>query len=556
MPVPVLNHGSVVYNNKIYIFGGDTIDQNEYPVSFVQEYDPLTNSWRLLENMPFPISNFVCQKVDNFVYLIGGYLSSSRLSEDVWRFNLDDLKEGCKEVVILEPSKPFAVGDTFAMYLKCGFSDGNIIWSSDNEEVAIASVDGVISCLAEGTTKISVTLNDGESSDSYLLTVIAPSTWKQMKSIPQATSWYGSCIDTVSEKAYFFGGQAPSPSDAVSLISTTQIYDFKTDTWSSGANMPKPASALSAEMVNGKIYLIGEYMNPPQLTNVLEYDPVNDIWTIKEFLPEIFWAHGSCVYNGLIYSFGGREVPFNLINTTRTYNPLTDTWNDLQDMPYKRDNPAVCVYKDEIYLFGGNPSLKYTPSTNTWTELNAGECDILAYATPIIDGNRIILFGGYKEGSYPVPSNEIWVYYPDNDTFVRHENDMPFDRFTEGYKYNNNVYLFGGNFGNTLGSVTNEVWRFNLDSLKPMSSAVSNSNLINLNEVTIYPNPANMQITIETGIQGPYIIEITTLNGQLLLGKEVEGSEHQLNLYPYPSGVYFITLKSKDFAIARKIIKY
>jgi N-acetylneuraminic acid mutarotase len=302
-------------------------------------------------------------------------------------------------------------------------------------------------------------------------TSFAQNGWEQIADMPQATSWYGSCIDTVNEKAYFFGGQAPSPSDALSLLSTTQIYDFKTGMWSSGANMPKAASSFSAEMVNGKIYIIGEFLNPRVLTNVKEYDPVSDTWTTKAQLPEIFYAHGSCVYNGLIYSFGGRDVNFNLINTVRSYDPLTDTWNKLSDMPYKRDNPAVCVYHDEIYLFGGNPSLKYTPSTNTWTELDAGECEILAYATPIIDGNRIILFGGYKEGSYPVASNEIWGYYPDSDSFVRYPLDMPFDRFTEGYKYNNYVYLFGGHFSNRMGSVTGEVWRFDLSNIASIEPA-------------------------------------------------------------------------------------
>ena len=62
-----------------------------------------------------------------------------------------------------------------------------------------------------------------------------------------------------------------------------------------------------------------------------------------------------------------------LINTVRTYDPLTDTWNELTDMPYPRDKSAVCIYEDEIYLFGGNPSLKYTPSTDSWTEINAGD---------------------------------------------------------------------------------------------------------------------------------------------------------------------------------------
>ena len=150
MPVPVLNHGSVVYNDKIYILGGDTIDQNEFPVSFIQEYDPLTDSWRLMENMPFALSNTVIQKVDNFVYIIGGYLSSSRLSDDIWRLNLDELQEGCKEVSIREPSKSLFPGSTYTLQADVrplDFVNKTVSWSSDNEAVAkIDSITGILTC--------------------------------------------------------------------------------------------------------------------------------------------------------------------------------------------------------------------------------------------------------------------------------------------------------------------------------------------------------------------------------------------------------------------------
>ncbi len=139
--------------------------------------------------------------------------------------------------------------------------------------------------------------------------------WNRMADMKEATSWFGSCVDSVSEKAYIFGGSGPS--ETLLLYAATQIYDFKTNTWSLGTDMVNEASAFSAEMVNGKIYIIGEVLRPQTLTSVKEYDPVNDTWTEKGPLPEIFYAHGSCVYDSLIYSFGGRDDDFNLINTLK-----------------------------------------------------------------------------------------------------------------------------------------------------------------------------------------------------------------------------------------------
>ena len=75
------------------------------------------------------------------------------------------------------------------------------------------------------------------------------------------------------------------------------------------------------------------------------------------------------------------------------------------------------------------------------------------------------------------------------------------------------------------------------------------------NNIAIYPNPTNTILTIETGISDLYNIEITSQNGQLILSKEMEGTTHQLDLSSFQSGVYFITIRSKDFTTTRKIIK-
>jgi hypothetical protein len=73
--------------------------------------------------------------------------------------------------------------------------------------------------------------------------------------------------------------------------------------------------------------------------------------------------------------------------------------------------------------------------------------------------------------------------------------------------------------------------------------------------LSLFPNPINNLFTIETSSIDHYSIEITSLNGQLLLNKQVEGTTHQLDLSSFDSGVYFITIRSNDFVTKRKIIK-
>jgi len=73
--------------------------------------------------------------------------------------------------------------------------------------------------------------------------------------------------------------------------------------------------------------------------------------------------------------------------------------------------------------------------------------------------------------------------------------------------------------------------------------------------ISVYPNPVNSRLTLETGTSGRCIVEINSINGQLMLTKELEGPSHQLDLSPLQKGVYFVTVRSKDFIATRRIIK-
>jgi hypothetical protein len=60
---------------------------------------------------------------------------------------------------------------------------------------------------------------------------------------------------------------------------------------------------------------------------------------------------------------------------------------------------------------------------------------------------------------------------------------------------------------------------------------------------------------IKTSILERFDIEIASLNGQLIHSSELEGPNHQLDLSSFKKGVYFITIRSKDFVTTEKIIK-
>jgi hypothetical protein len=50
-------------------------------------------------------------------------------------------------------------------------------------------------------------------------------------------------------------------------------------------------------------------------------------------------------------------------------------------------------------------------------------------------------------------------------------------------------------------------------------------------------------------------VEITSSTGQLISSKEMDGTTLQLDLSSFEKGVYFITVRSKDFLTTLKIVK-
>jgi hypothetical protein len=74
-------------------------------------------------------------------------------------------------------------------------------------------------------------------------------------------------------------------------------------------------------------------------------------------------------------------------------------------------------------------------------------------------------------------------------------------------------------------------------------------------EVSVYPNPAYDFITIRKAYPEHMSVEITSSTGQLISSKEMDGTTLQLDLSSFEKGVYFITVRSKDFLTTLKIVK-
>jgi S-formylglutathione hydrolase len=73
--------------------------------------------------------------------------------------------------------------------------------------------------------------------------------------------------------------------------------------------------------------------------------------------------------------------------------------------------------------------------------------------------------------------------------------------------------------------------------------------------VEIFPIPTSEDIILLIGTQDPYELSITSLNGQLIKMETFRESRLTLDISSFQKGIYFITIRSRDFVTTRKIIK-
>jgi N-acetylneuraminic acid mutarotase len=210
-------------------------------------------------------------------------------------------------------------------------------------------------------------------------------TWTIKESMPTPRTSFG--IAVIENKIYIIGGTIGfnSTTQEVITCSFNQVYDPITDSWETKEPMPTNRSQLDANVVDGKIYLIGGRTGGQYTTAALNqvYDPKTDTWTTKEPIPYPVVEYASAVVDGKIYVIGGQDEfnnPMNL-DLTQIYDPETDTWIFGTSIPNVVWQAAAGATTGEmapkrIYVMGGLPQGSlygtdlnqiYDVATDTWT---------------------------------------------------------------------------------------------------------------------------------------------------------------------------------------------
>jgi N-acetylneuraminic acid mutarotase len=281
--------------------------------------------------------------------------------------------------------------------------------------------------------------------------------WTTLAPLPTPISSYRDIV-ALTGKIYYIGSNM------------TLCYDRKTNNWTQLTPPPNPIGRVFAVCQN-KIYVLGGSSEVP--THV--YDPATYTWENRTSTHETTGILHANVVNGKIYVMGGDYMrglgTYFSVSSNYVYDPQTDNWTKLADIPVGVGGYASAVLDKKIYIISGGHGYTYQwgwnpinlvqifdPTTNQWTNgtsiptavNNAKACVI----TEPSGAKRIHVIGGeleyfwYDQGYGGIDLHQ--VYDSETDTWIN-ATAMPTPRKGMGLAViYNEIYAIGGAYNGTF----------------------------------------------------------------------------------------------------------
>jgi N-acetylneuraminic acid mutarotase len=386
--------------------------------------------------------------------------------------------------------------------------------------------------------------------------------WTLLESMSTERTLHASCF--LNGKIYIIGG---AKTGMVNLGST-EVYNISLNKWTSLQNLNTTRMGHTAETVNGKIYAIGGKVGEI-ISNVEEYDPVEDTWIKKSDMPENRRLHSSCVINDTIYIIGGYSTETaQSLASCLIYIPASDSWDTIGSLNNARSSASCCLYNGKIYVFGGIESVAlemvktvevYDPNTDDWTILGSMPFS-LSFHDNILDENngQVLFFGGsYSFDAFDY-NDRIFGYNLKTSEFktmnFMHKMLCPAAELVDNY-----IYLIGGE-PIYKEVISDTVWKFNLDYLTGIKDYYAEPEF-SFSLRSVNPNPFSGSTLISYELTTPGKIQLDIYN---CLGKKINklvnevqypgNYEVEWNAEGIKSGIYFCRLQVDSYSQTQKLI--
>ena len=264
-----------VIDGKLYVFAG--FGDQKGPVARSDVYDPATNSWTRIADMPRRLTHAGTVADGRDVYFVGGYIGTGPGYQqqfgttEVWKYNVDTNAY----TRLPDLPAPRASGGAAVLGRKLHYFSGNNSSRQDVGDHYVIDLDN----LAAG--------------------------WSTRAALPTARSHMGYL--TLGGLIYAIGGQTGNDA-GLTTKAAVHTYNPASDTWTPRASLPKAISHISSAtfVMGGRIIVAGgETGHREPISDVIAYDPAADKWTTLSPLPALRFSGVAAEIGGLIYFTSG-----------------------------------------------------------------------------------------------------------------------------------------------------------------------------------------------------------------------------------------------------------
>jgi N-acetylneuraminic acid mutarotase len=292
-PMARYEAAGAVVNNRLYVFGGYR-NQQIQATARSDVYDPTTDKWSRIADMPEPLTHAGQAVYGNTIWLVGGFVGDNPGpgTAHVWRYypRTNTWKRG--------PNLPAARGAGAAAIIghQLHFFGGLDHANSSKKPVKVDYADHWVLDLAKGGG------------------------WKRAAPLPNPRNHLSGV--SLSGFVYAIGGQHLWNEDHP--LSEVDRYDPTTNRWKAVASLPKPRSHMSAStfVINNRIMVIGGATNGlTSISDVDTYNPAMNKWLHFSNLPSPRLTPVAGFADGTIIAATGSQ--FNLQADAEAFAAIT-----------------------------------------------------------------------------------------------------------------------------------------------------------------------------------------------------------------------------------------
>ncbi len=481
---PRYDLASILYNDRIYLFGGGTYSSSgtspQVIVSNLLASNPSALLWRNESFISTPRYGLGAVLWNNTVYSVGGYSGSASLNKvesatvlsngslGSWR-NETSLALGRSfSGVVVYNGRIFVVSGRLVSVMNTVvfgeiLANGSINGSWITETVPMVARDALAAVAWNGR----IYAIGGANSGGTILNITESAAilangslvdWRNETPLQVSRKNFAAVV--YNGRVYVIGGIGGTNA-GLSVESAEILANGSIQAWRSEVSLPETSQAISAAVLNGKIYVIGGLVGGVTSSKVYgaeigeggvlgNWQPENSMAAVRQFL-------AVAASNKSIFAIGGNPSGSTTSRVVESVivaaNGTVSNWVNGTQLLAKRHDFASIVWNGRVYLLGGSNGsiLNGVQSAAIISNGSIGgwrDEPLMGMArkslTAISWNSRIYAFGGF-DGQYLNSTESAEILANGSLGSWRNETLLPLSlAFASSVVWNGRVYLLGG----------------------------------------------------------------------------------------------------------------